>query len=369
MYDSGKMLHRITCMIHSRNASTATEIISRCTDSSISIENGRNVRQRYRKNRFLFSGRSVSLEDSPVDIYRLTVDPAESDLIMQRLIHELKLSQPGRGTIFLQEVTEYIDQQKGDRPEIIPEERERKYLLNKLSLISCILSMHGSGEDLAGTALELGTGLPIITHGSGTGIRDKLGLLRITVPQEKDLVHLLVPAIDAEGISRLLIEVGRLNRPGKGFLYMTPVSCGLLDTRLKIGTQEQQASIEQIIAAIDELKNDTAWRRRFPDIDSEGRVSFTRNMNELCLNCPEERSSEYVSAALEAGAGGATVTRTQQLRTTEAPHGARERCIITLPERITDKAVSRILEISNQKPDTLLSLQLMPVPFSFSYRV
>lgn len=38
-------------------------------------------------------------------------------------------------------------------------------LLQSLSVITCIMSMNGSGEELAKLALELGTGVPIVSLG------------------------------------------------------------------------------------------------------------------------------------------------------------------------------------------------------------
>jgi hypothetical protein len=62
--------------------------------------------------------------------------------------------------------------------------RRRFPLLGDLSGIGCILP-RGLGDPIARIALELGTCVPAITFGIGTGLRDRLGLLRIAIPAER----------------------------------------------------------------------------------------------------------------------------------------------------------------------------------------
>ena len=58
--------------------------------------------------------------------------------------------------------------------------------LRNLALLTFILSMKDAGDALVRVAISLGTGVPTITLGMGTGIRDRLGLLRITVLPENN---------------------------------------------------------------------------------------------------------------------------------------------------------------------------------------
>jgi hypothetical protein len=374
MPESPKRLHRITCVVHQHMHAQAVDLLSSIGSGPILIESGRSVRRERRRRPLKLPGLLLRLGDSPINLYQFNVQIADSEAVVQRLMHELELDQPGRGTIYAQEVSEYCD---GAALSLAAADRElsadqgsvaRSLLLRELALITCILSTGGSGEELAASALELGTGVPMVTIGSGTGMRDRLGLLRITVPPEKELVHLLVPALDAEGIMRLLIEEGRLNRPGKGFLYCSPVMYGRLDTSLQIGFQEHPASIEQIIAAIDELKTNTAWRRRFPGLDADASFLIRHGGCEITFVCPDERAGDYIDAAMKAGAGGATVARIRQLKIGDFLGGARERCILTIPEAAAETVVESLLQFDTSQKEPLTFLHSQPAPHHFSYQ-
>lgn len=367
---TGVKLCRITCSVHQRLSPRVIDRLREIGIRSVLVENGRTVRQRRYRRRSGVRRRTVRLEDSPVELFRFSVAPEHAQPIIRSLIEAAEMDVPGRGAVFAQAVTEYVEPgpvlvdstHLGTWPADLP-------MLSDLALITCVLSTAGGGENLARLALELGTGVPIVTLGTGTGMRDRLGLLRITVPPAKELVHLLVPALDAEGVIRQLVEEGKLNRPGRGFVYSAAVQSGVLDTRLQIGPQEHAASIEQVVAAIDELKVGTAWRRRFPGLDQSAGFRLSRNHSEIVFVCSEERSGVFVDAAMQAGARGATTMRVRRLRKDDSSLGdaARERCIITVPSPVRDSVVNRILEAHNGDRDGLDCLETLPAPVAYTF--
>lgn len=367
MCDSGTNIHRITCAVRRDRSREITELLSAAGVHSMLRENGRNVRRRRRARPFGLPGYTERLDNSPIERYQFNVAPDVSETLISRLADILQLNLPGHGTIYAQEVREFIT---------IPNEtifpasgagQRVSGLLNDLAVITCIMSMSGSGEHLARLALELGTGVPTITLGSGTGLRDRLGLLRIAVPAEKELVRLLVPGLDAEGLMRMLIEKGHLNRPGKGFIYCTPVLCGLLDTSLVIGPQEHAATMEQVVAAIDELEQSTAWRRRFPKLDPDTAFQLEPRCDEITLVCLEEATETYVRAAVQAGAGAATKSHLHRVALDERSGGVRERCTIIVRNSITDRVVDALKRVHENNDTPLECLEVQPVGFSFSY--
>ncbi|TVQ24695.1 MAG: hypothetical protein EA382_08140 [Spirochaetaceae bacterium] len=337
--------------------------------NSVIAENGRTVRRRRHKSRFRMARQVLKTEDAPVDLYRFSVARERAYHVMQAVIDAAGMDGPGHGTIFVQHVDEYVEPDTGGPSPDGLDTSGESLLLHDLSLMTCVLSTTGSGERLAETALELGTGVPTVTYGTGTGMRDRLGLLRITVPPEKELVHLLVPSIDADGLLHQLVEEGRLDRPGSGFVYCTAVQAGVLDTRLLIGPQEHAASMEQVVAAIDKLSTGTAWRRRF-STDDGVRYRLQRNHREIAIVCAEERSGVYVDAALQAGAGGATSSRIRKLQTNTIAAGdaARERCIISVPEPAAERVIQAILHAAPETPDWIDSLQSLITPVAYSYQ-
>lgn len=363
-------LSRVTCCVHHQLSQRITRELRHMGLKTVMVESGRNVRRHIHRPRLRISRRIVRTEDSPVDIFRFDVPRDLEEQVLYALIDSVEMSVPGRGTVFTQEVREYVSHTAQDIAlDHIPE-GEKHILLGDLALMTCILSASGSGERLAELALELGTGVPIVTLGVGTGMRDRLGLLRITVPPEKELVHLLVPAFDTEGLVRQVIEEGRLNGPGRGFVYSSTVRQGVLDTRLKLGPQEHAASMEQVVAALDKLNRSTAWRRRFSTEDTAAGYQLSREFVEIAIVCAEERSGIFVDAAQQAGARGATSARIRRIGLDEsAPRdAARERCIMTVHSSIRDAVIHEVLTAAEKNPEWLDSLQVLDAPIAYSYQ-
>ena len=366
-----RALSRITCQVHHRLSREITQSLAEMEMDTVLVESGRTVRELRKKRPLNLPGTIVRIDDAPAELFRITVPTEHEPDVMQAMIAAAELDTPGRGSIFSQQISEYstcpihaAPGKAGIRP--------GRSLLHDLTLITCILSMPGSGEQIARLALELGTGVPVVTLGEGTGVRDRLGLLRITIPPEKELVHLLVPEHDANEIMRLLIEEGRLDRPGRGLVYRTPVSSGLLDTKLRVGYQEHAASIEQIIAAVDELKRGTSWRKRFASADAFGGdpAAHLRLTNrELAIICSEGRAGELVQAAIAAGAGGATTSRIRRLNLESGDSRATtlERSIISVPANLTEAIIDALFTAGAVSDDGIDRIQLLDAPATFSH--
>ncbi len=197
--------------------------------------------------------------------------------------------------------------------------------------------------------------------------------MHITIPPEKEVVRLLIPEYDSGSIMQLLIEGMRLNRPGSGYIYGAPVNAGLLDTRLTIGFQKSAASMEQIIAAIDQLKSGTAWRKRFADIEPDRINAAHRLMadgREITVNCLEGGLAGLVAAAMEAGAGGATTFRLRRLLASDddSASAARESAVINVPAPISGQVIQAILDTRPMDSDSAGRIQVLDVPMAFNYR-
>lgn len=369
MPDSGTSMHRVTCAIRHDRARDMAAHLAELDIDSVLVESGRNVRRRRTSRPFGLPGFTERLDSGAIDLYQFSVPPARSSGIITRLAEALQLNRPGHGTIFAQTCQAFVNppEETGGMP---PAETaaERTDLLRDLAMITCITSMNSSADELARLALELGTGVPMLTMGSGIGLRDRLGLLRITVPPEKELVRLLVPAQDAEDVMRLFIEKGNLNRPGRGFLFCCPVLWGILDTRLLVGPQQHAATMEQIVAAIDELEKGTAWRRRFPDRDQARNVRLQAEQDEISLVCAEETAEKYVAAAMAAGAASATNAHLHRVCFDESQGGARERCTIVLRRAVTPQVLAALLEVHRQDDRPLECLEVQPVNLAYAYR-
>ena len=149
--------------------------------------------------------------------------------------------------------------------------------------------------------------MPQVTTGEGTGLRDKLGLIRITVPAAKEIVHVTVPDQESEEIFAALVTAGRINELGAGFIYDSPGTRGIINNMVVRG-QQHSASMEQLIAAVDEMKGSADWRRRVLSEETQG-YRYLHDLVCMILVCNEGHASDLVIAAMSAGAGGATISK------------------------------------------------------------
>lgn len=336
---------------------------------SVLVESGRSVRERRTRRSFGLPGMLVRLDNNPLDLVWCTVAREDQERVLRLLAGKIRLDIPGRGSAVSQEVEDYSVR---PLPALaFPAAAGEPRLFAELSMITIILSLPRSGKNISRIALELGAGVPMVSLGSGTGFRDRLGLLRITIPPEKELIRLVVPAADARGLVHQIIEEGKLDRPGRGFVYTTPVARGVLDTRLRIGPQQHPATMEQIISAIDQLTSGTGWRRRFdaPGAGMAGR-SFQQELREISFLCPEGTVDIFLDHAMEAGAGGATTSRVQRLSLGSPEDGgtAWERCLITVPAGLTDAVIGALLQAeAGDAAAVIARLQVLDVPLAFSH--
>ncbi len=366
--DTARDATRITCMVHHQLGDQVTEQLRAIGANTVLQENARCVRRRLRGRSWLSAIRPAELSEVPYDILRTTVQRASALRVMAALMDSAELSTPGHGTVYAQDIREISG---FEHPELAPDIGEPSGVLHDLTLITGILSMPSSGADLVRTALTLGAGVPVVSLGSGTGIRDRLGLLRITIPPEKELVHLVVPSHDAPGLLRLLVEEGRLDRPGGGFLYLTPIRAGVVDPLVRIGRQQHAATMEQVIAALDTLQRGTAWRKRFAGLQQRstdgGRL--LSDHAEIVFLCTEGLADHYVRAAMRRGAAGATLARVRCLSFSDREGGlaARERGIVCAPARLTATILEALFETAAAQADTACRLQVLRAPTVFTH--
>jgi len=363
---------RITCIINQLISDKVTDYLDKL-GVIVYIEGGRTVRELVKPRPFGLPGDIINLQDSPVNVFRLTVPRENSKEVVLGIIHAAELYIPGRGTIFSQDLMEFSNEPPALNVDVLSDSDKdihEAVLLNKLSYVICVLSVPGSSEHLAKIALDLGICVPLITFGSGNDIRDQLGLIRITISAEKEIVHLITPEQDSDSIIRLLIEQGRLDRPGRGFIYQTPVSMGLIDTRLKIGTQKYAASIEQIIAAIDQIKSGTSWRKRL-DADNDdvkrGTSFLPQDNCEVSIISDEDRIVLLREACMKVGATGATTSRVIPQITHEEDEvvSTMIRSAISVPADLTDSVVDILLETSTIKNEKIDHIQVLDSPAAY----
>ena len=302
---------------------------------------------------------------------------------MGRIIEAAGLEMADRGTVFsrtLDFVTGSGDAEAlsgcsdavPDR--VAPNGDRRPTIVEDLAGIRCIVP-RGFGDTIARISLEMGTSVPSVAYGFGTGGRDRLGLLRIAIAAEKEMVTVVTPARDAELLAQQIVENGRLNQPGTGFVYLHPVERGLVNIRLWIGSQRHAATMNQLIAAVDGLWGDTAWRRRFPAEERQKSADFagvSHDLQEITIVCPEAATRTALRTAMERGAGGATTAHVAQFVAMQSEKnltsGALELTTLVVPSHRIDEILTALADEHTEDAAMRPKVFVGPAPWAYSYR-
>jgi len=283
----------------------------------------------------------VKLDESRALIYRMYVPAVYEESVMRRIIDATDLGMGGRGSIFSQHIGILrgtplaFDIEKLDS---LCEKKERLFS-EEHALIACTVS-RGAGDALAQAILELGIGVPVVFFGTGAGLRDRLGLLRVTIPIEKEIIWFLVSCSDADLVEKSIIPRANLDVPGNGFLYRCFVHAPVVNLRIRHGERAHAATMEQVIAALDEVQGSNDWRRfgsrKREHKSGEGKSVNTRG---LFFIGDEADIELFRKEAIENGARGATFNPVEMRSYRALTHGkamesnSRQLCdIITTPE-------------------------------------
>ncbi len=285
-------------------------------------------------------------------MYRFYVPRRQESNVMRRVAEAADLYLPGRGSIYAENATLFLREELAfDESLIGAPGKAGNDLSSKHSVLCCIVQ-RGMSEPLARTVLEMGLCVPFVSFGKGMGLRNKLGLLRVTIPVDKEVVYFVVPEHDADLLEGVAVHKERLDRPGQGFIYRCPVRALSVNLRVRQGGRRYAASMEQVIAALDEMRGSAEWRRLTPAASSRrGAAKAHSDLVCLSLIAEEGRVGEYVRLAMEAGAGGATLVPLERrccaygasARGAAGASHAREGCDLIIPTALT-KAVLDAVE-------------------------
>lgn len=262
----------------------------------------------------LFTISYWGLSENLIDTFYFFVDPEKEERIFGSLRKKITLDQEGRGSLFSEYAAVIEDPESHDYDDL---EFDKIDTGIKLAGIYCIIQ-RGRGHLLAQAAIDSGSPVPYIYYGIGGGIRDRMGLVRITIPSEKEMINFVVAEHDVNGIINLLIDAGNLDRPGMGFIFSYPVLRSLADTRTHMDKRMASASIGQIINAIDNIKGNTDWRKRTIAPVSAPDRNFLKDLSNITLICNDTRSKPILDIAMDAGAPGATISKCRNIAYSEA---------------------------------------------------
>lgn len=93
-------------------------------------------------------------------------------------------------------------------------------VLTDVSLITCVVQ-RGKAEAVVEAAQDAGAQGATIYFGSGSGIRERLGLLGLAVDVEKEIITILVGNDQLDRIFERMYFAAELDLPGAGIIYVT----------------------------------------------------------------------------------------------------------------------------------------------------
>lgn len=298
-------------------------------------------------------GSRLALSGARAEFYRFYV-PAEFESAAARRVAEAAdLYLPGRGSLFAETVTLLAASEPVFDPARIASscpDRGCDKPLDSHTVLCCIVQ-RGMGEALERTVLEMGLCVPVVSFGEGMGLRNKLGLLRITIPVDKEILYFIVPERVADFLEDLAVHKARLDRPGQGFIYRFNVRAYAVNLRVRSGKHNHAASMEQVISALDDLRGSSEWRRfaaAKPSRHGQHRAPAADSLVCLSLIAEEGSVGRFVRAAMDAGAGGATLVPLARrcysdiFATGTGTSNARESCDLIIQRGISDAILDAV---------------------------
>ncbi len=368
----GKTVCRITAQLNRSISRGVIEALREAGVVDLHLIPARSpVMERKRTGWSLFNGGHLS--EDPVDILFFVID-AEMEIPALQLIAEKALLHfPGRGSVFSEEVQLALNHELCHENRVsLPQTDISFHVAERLAGVFCIVQ-RGQGDSIARIPLEAGISVPSIHFGIGRGVRDRMGLLRITIPADKEIIYTIASAYDTDLLMDRMIEVGKLDQPGKGFIYEIPLKRGIINMKVMRGDQRQAASIEQLVAAVDQLKGGAEWRRRSASLGKKGikKRDYIHHLVDFTLVCDGGTGVDLVKTALSAGAAGATIADLKHIRPADSPLSeippVREECNMAVFENQLHSLLDALQEAGAFTDTCHGQVQLRRILRSFTY--
>jgi hypothetical protein len=363
-------MSKISCVADAQVSTLIAEALEDLALPEVFIQRCKQVTLENR-TRFLGFGSRTDMAQDRAELFRFYVPKRHEAGVLRRVAEAADLYLPGRGSIFAEDASVY----RGDAA-VFDEARLQALAAGESGpaeqhTVLCCIVQRGMAETLASTILEMGLCVPLISFGEGMGLRNRLGLLRITIPVDKEVIYFIVPERDADLLEGIAVHKARLDRPGQGFIYRYRVRARAVNLRVLRGKRSQVASMEQVIAVLDDLRGSSEWRRLSPAGRRNQRASTASGSGSLvCVSLITEEGQvgSFVAAAMEAGAGGATLvplehrsySRTDDTSAASSTSGtgrnpgqashARETCDLIIPAGILDAVLAAVDEAGLYKP-------------------
>ncbi|MBD3649565.1 MAG: P-II family nitrogen regulator [Pseudomonadales bacterium] len=93
-------------------------------------------------------------------------------------------------------------------------------ILTDVSMITCVVQ-RGKADSVVQAAQDAGAQGATTYYGYGSGVRERLGVLGLTVDVEKEIIIILVADDQVDRIFERMYFAAELDVPGNGIIYIT----------------------------------------------------------------------------------------------------------------------------------------------------
>ncbi|NIZ40592.1 hypothetical protein PVA45_03580 [Entomospira entomophila] len=361
-------LTKITLIVNHALIEDALHLLQELKSPYVLLQIGRSTMippQKFWRNR-------IKIKDEQQSILECYV-PYDLELFyLQKITDELSLLTPGRGSVWSQAVNLYTSLY--EHAELDANSLKKAVIEQLLSTemhIITLVSARDEANAFSQTLLSRGYPSPIIHYGTGMGTRSRMGLLRITIPPEKEILRLPIHYKDSRFVLQLLAHQARLDLPGKGFLTHAELRYAKINTKTHIDDPSRLASIEQIISAIDTLQGGIEWRRKHIEPLSQNSPLKENALIELTFIGLRGVSEAITQIAFELGGRGATMVRKRFYsfgiyKDEFGETHERETCNIALTADIASKLILHVIQYVNWQEIGLSAIEEHPIQQTFA---
>ncbi len=259
------------------------------------------------------------------EVVQFLVPDVDVDRLMEHIVVVGNLRMSGAGAIFAVPCRDLAC--SGDFPLWTPGsyrfESVAFDIRFKTDLVAVLhVTDRGAAAPVARAALRAGAPGATITFVRGYGLRDRLGLLRITKSHEKELIVAVVDRYDLDAVFDAMAQAGHVDQPGRGLIFQVPISRGLTNLASVFQPWKHSATVQQMVRAIDQLQGSSDWRANPLHVHDPRNNDFAttppgtrRGLKLLGVIAQRKDADHLLQSLLELGASGASVSN---LRLTEA---------------------------------------------------
>ena len=96
--------------------------------------------------------------------------------------------------------------------------RQITYLTDAM-MITCIVQA-SQADKVVKAAQNVGAQGATVTYARGTGIRERMGLMGVTIDEQKEMIRVIVSEEQADRVFEAMYLAGELDKAGMGIMFM-----------------------------------------------------------------------------------------------------------------------------------------------------